>query len=232
MKRVFIALVASFIVFMSCTKNEDNIDFNPNNLLLGHWKFETSKYGETVFKRTSSLPSEEYGVSFLEEGKYIERTSGFCATPPLSYWSIEGTYEVESEIIKVLKEHYPNSFIWKIELLTNEKLVVSYAQSDQEKDYEDLMDLFTEIYNLANSVDCTDANNWLITQYGSKACGGPQGYIAYPNSIDVNLFLEKVSNYTQKEHEYNIKWSIVSTCDVVAQPNGVDCENGKPVLTY
>lgn len=231
MKKIVAILVIAFTI-VSCNDNNENVEFNPNNLLLGHWKFEKNNFGEIIFVRTSSLPSEEYGVSFLENGKYIERTSGFCATPPLSYWNVEGTYNVESDIIKVLKEEYPNSFSWKIELLTNQKLVISYTQSDQSKDYEKLMNLYVELNNLANSKDCVDANDWSITPYGSKACGGPQGYLAYPNSIDVNSFLDKVNQYNQEENDYNIKWGIVSTCDVIAQPKDVQCQNGKPVLIY
>ncbi|TCP27913.1 hypothetical protein EV195_10172 [Tenacibaculum skagerrakense] len=232
MKKIVTTLLFVLVVLTSCTVNDDTVAFNPKNLLVGHWTYVNSDNGEIVFKRSSALPENEYGVSFLDNKKFIERTSGFCGTPPLVFWNVVGTYQLENELIKVTKEEYPTNFKWKIKSLTNLELVVSYELTDQQKDHEELMNLFNEIYTLATSINCEDADDWLITAYGTKACGGPQGYLAYPNSIDVNLFLEKVSNYTQKEHEYNIKWSIVSTCDVPIQPIGVKCENNIPVLIY
>jgi hypothetical protein len=231
MKKIITILVC-MCTLISCTVNDENVAFNSNNLLIGNWTYASSDNGEFVFKRSTLLPEKEYGVSFLEGRKFIERTSGFCGTPPLVFWNEEGSYIVDKEVIKISKQGFPGNFNWRIVSLTNTELVVKYEQSDQEKDHEELMNLFDEIYTLATSVNCENADDWLITPYGSKACGGPQGYMAYPNTIDVNLFLEKVSNYSQKEHEYNIKWSIVSTCDVVAQPNEVKCENNVPVLMY
>ena len=94
------------------------------------------------------------------------------------------------------------------------------------------MDLYYEIYSIANSIPCNDALNWSFTPYGSKACGGPQGYIEYSNQIDVPAFLTLVETYTQAEHDYNIEWGIISTCDIIPQPTSVSCENGNAVLNY
>ncbi len=231
MKRA-LTILSIVLTITSCTINNENENFNPNDLLLGNWTHEYSDNGEVVFKRTNSLPNENYGVSFLKEGKFVERTSGWCGTPPLVFWNIEGTYELDGTLIKIKTEGYPENYNWRIVSLTNQKLVITYEQTDQEKDHEDLVNLFNELYAMATSKKCNNANDWLITAYGSKACGGPQGFMPYPNSIDVNLFIDKVSQYTQKEHQYNIKWGIISTCDLPAQPSGVKCENDLPVLIY
>jgi len=104
--------------------------------------------------------------------------------------------------------------------------------TEQEQDYQELMNLLDDINELAISVSCTDASDWTYTAYGAKACGGPQGFIPYSNQIDVNAFLQKVEEYTDLEKAYNTKWSIVSTCDLPQQPTGVKCENEQPVLSY
>ena len=95
-----------------------------------------------------------------------------------------------------------------------------------------LQALFEEIQTLANSVACTDATEWTFVSYGAKACGGPQGYIAYSNQIDVAYFLSLIEEYTTAEREYNIRWGIVSTCDLPAIPTEVSCQNGEAVLIY
>jgi hypothetical protein len=231
MKRI-LAILTVVLTISSCSVTDEDISFDPKDLLSGNWTFEYSNNGETVFKRTNTLPNEKYGVSFFRDGKFIERTSGWCGTPPLVFSDVQGTYQLEKTLIKVNIEGFPGNYHWRIISLTNKELVITYDRVDQETDLQELMDLFNEIYVMATSESCQDANDWSFTAYGSKACGGPQGYLAYPNSINVNLFLEKVAAYTQKEKEYNIKWDVISTCDLPAQPTGVKCENDLPVLTY
>ena len=94
------------------------------------------------------------------------------------------------------------------------------------------MVLFNEISTIAYSVSCTDSSNWNFTAYGAKACGGPQGYIAYSNEIDVTAFLEKIAIYTQAEKEYNFNYGVVSDCSVPIEPKSVTCSNGYPILNY
>ncbi|MFT5890095.1 MAG: hypothetical protein ACI9Y7_000183 [Dokdonia sp.] len=102
---------------------------------------------------------------------------------------------------------------------------------NQADDLVMLEELFAEIVIIANE-SCTDAEGWEFVAYGSKACGGPQGYIAYPTTIDVEDFLILVENYTTEEAIYNSNYDIVSTCDVTLPPVDVVCENEVAVLIY
>lgn len=104
--------------------------------------------------------------------------------------------------------------------------------TSQEKDLSNLVGLFTEIEELALSVSCLDANSWNFTAYGAKACGGPQGYIAYSSEINTSLFLQKIEEYTLAEKAYNLKWGIISTCDIQNAPSSIECNNNLPVLRY
>lgn len=219
------------IVFFSCENNTKEIIYS-DNLLVGNWSNATYEEGKIIFERVTSIPDDTYGVSFNLEGVFTEITSGWCATPPLVFAEVTGNYEMESNLIHITVNSYPTSFSWQIISLTATELIVTYQLTNQEDDYLELMELYNEIVELATSKTCENANDWSFTAYGSKACGGSQGYIAYPNSIDVSAFLQKVVDYTQKEDDYNRKWSIVSTCDLPAQPTGVICQNGDPILTY
>lgn len=102
---------------------------------------------------------------------------------------------------------------------------------DKAKTYEleEIQELYNEIVALSESVRCTNSAEWKITPMGSKACGGPTQYIAYHQSVEAT-FLDLVTQYTKLQAEYNKKHNIVSDCLLVAEPRGVVCESGKPVL--
>lgn len=102
----------------------------------------------------------------------------------------------------------------------------------QENEAAALNELFFEIQNLASSKDCTDSSEWTFTSYGEKGCGGPVGYIAYSTEIDTVLFLEKIEEHRIAQQNFNKKWGIISDCSLPMEPEGVRCEDGRPVLEY
>jgi hypothetical protein len=102
----------------------------------------------------------------------------------------------------------------------------------QEQQAQNLDQMFSEIEILATSENCDDSAEWTFTSYGSKACGGPLGFIAYPINIGTELFLKKIEEYTTAQQEFNQKWGIVSDCYVPSQPSEIICKNGSPVFEY
>lgn len=223
-------IVVLILLCSACESNQITID--SDNLLLGNWVSPIYEGESTTFTRGSSLPEEGYGIAFKQTGEFTERSSGFCGTPPLSFFNVDGIFTLDNDLISISRENYPSSFGWKILELTNEKLVVKREYTDQEKDHQVLMELYSEISNLAYSKSCTDANDWSFVAFGAKACGGPQGYLPYNKNIDVASFLEKVEIYTEAEKEYNIKWGVVSNCSLVNPPKRIDCQYQYPVLIY
>lgn len=79
--------------------------------------------------------------------------------------------------------------------------------------------------------ECTNTADWTFSPIGSKACGGPISYIAYPKKIESTL-LPKIELYKNVMSEYNKKYNITSDCMMAAEPTSVKCENGKAVLVY
>lgn len=106
--------------------------------------------------------------------------------------------------------------------------------STKEEEMQNLTNMYNEIIDasMANSTPCTNASEWSFTAIGSKACGGPTGFIPYSLKINTAGFLKKVEDYTNKQAAYNEKWKIMSTCEAAQQPSGVDCAAGKPILVY
>ncbi len=104
------------------------------------------------------------------------------------------------------------------------------VSKDQEIDT--LQEQFAEIMAIAEGISCENSEDWTFTSYGSKACGGPQGFIAYALTIDTVAFLERIEAHRIAERQFNIKWGIVSDCAITTSPISVACENGKPILIY
>lgn len=227
-KNIFILF---FLVSLSsCDNNEILID--QDNLLIGNWVLPNYNGEETTFTRGNSLPNEASGVSFITDGEFIERTSGWCGTPPLTFFNVEGTFLLENTLITISTNSYPTNYAWRIVSLTKDELVVKRELTEQEIEHRALMDLYNELYELAYSKTCTNVSDWTFTAFGAKACGGPQGYIPYSTKINVVSFLQKVEAYSLAEKAFNVKWGIISSCDIPVLPISVDCKNGYPVLKY
>jgi hypothetical protein len=101
-----------------------------------------------------------------------------------------------------------------------------------EEDVAFLNKLYLEIQTIANSVPCSNPEEWKFIPLGNKACGGPNEYIAYNIKIDEAAFLAKTDYYTRQQTIFNEKWGIISDCSLPPSPKGVICENNKPQFFY
>lgn len=220
------------IAFLVSCSDSSELEIDTNNLLIGNWTQPTYTNETITFERSNTIQNDNYGVSFKQAGLFVERSSGWCGTPPLVFANYEGTWQLHGTLISVMNQNFPGDFNWRIISLTENQLTVKRELSEQEKEHQILMDLFNEIESIANSIDCSNSNDWTYTAYGSKACGGPQGYIAYSTQINEVDFLKKVKKYTKSEDEFNIKWGIISTCDFPQPPVKIVCENGRSILKY
>lgn len=230
MKLRIILFVCIATAFFSCESNEIEID--TNNLLYGSWVSPVYDTETTTFKRGANLPKEAYGVSFSKDGVFKEKTSGWCGTPPLTFFEIEGNFQLENTLISISTQSYPTNYAWRIISLTKEELVIKRELTQQEIEHSALIDMYVEIENLTYSESCANALDWTFAPYGSKACGGSKGYIPYSKNIDTVSFLQKIEKYTEAEKEYNIRWGIISDCSLAASPKSVECQNGYPILIY
>lgn len=237
MKIKFFFLLASILLTTSCYTN-DEPTINPDNLLIGNWVQPKYEDNNLTFLRASTLLKDSYGFAFKENQQCVERTSGWCGTPPIIFTDMIGFWKIKKDILEISigvknDNNTPNpTYSYKIISLSNKKLVLKIHISQQQKEHQKLMKMYDEIVRLSQSITCTNANDWKYTAYGAKACGGSQGFIAYSKQINTTDFLNKVAIYTQAEKDYNIKWGIVSTCDIPQEPTSIECKNGFPVLKY
>lgn len=106
-------------------------------------------------------------------------------------------------------------------------------ESSQKYDQAQLDKLKAEIEAVISKEKCTGAttNEWKTAAMGTKACGGPKYYIAYPVKFEAQI-LPKIEDYNKKEDEFNKKYAITSDCMLVTPPTSIKCVNGKAELTY
>ncbi len=83
-----------------------------------------------------------------------------------------------------------------------------------------------EILNYIGSFSCENASGCNSIAFGSKPCGGPREYLAYPNSANQNTLETMVNDYNEMDNLYNIQTNAVSDCMVVSPPNTIECVNG------
>ena len=117
--------VILLIMFAGCEKNSL---FTENNDLLGVWINRQNGDGYITFERTNSLKANEYGLSFGQDGNFLERKiDGWCATPPVSYSNYEGTWSFADSTINISVAFWGGTmdYKWKLIKIDNEHLKIS-----------------------------------------------------------------------------------------------------------
>lgn len=94
-----------------------------------------------------------------------------------------------------------------------------------------LEQLETDIEKEISKEICKSSADWAISPLGSKPCGGPEKYIAYPKNKAV-LLLPKIEAYTHKMQEYNTKFQISSDCVMPEEPKAIVCKEGVAEFIY
>lgn len=103
------------------------------------------------------------------------------------------------------------------------------AEDNQEITAKDLEKQLAEIHSVINADSCSETSECSFLAYGSKACGGPQGYLLFSNQVNVEALSKMVEEYNKAEDAYNKKFGVISDCMFVTPPTQLACENGKCV---
>lgn len=101
----------------------------------------------------------------------------------------------------------------------------------QEDEAKQIANQKTAIDYAVSGYTCNDESEWTFMAIGSKACGGPEAYIAYPKSIAQTL-VPQIEAYTKARKDFDAKWGMASDCAYAVPPSKVACKDGKPELVY
>lgn len=101
--------------------------------------------------------------------------------------------------------------------------------ADQEITREQLDRQLAEIQTLINEGTCSNSSQCKFIPYGSKACGGPQGYLIFSSGVDEEKLKSLVEKYNKAEATYNKENNIMSDCSIPPEPQELACEDGQCV---
>lgn len=107
----------------------------------------------------------------------------------------------------------------------------SKGDAERKKDEENMQKLKVEIADEIAKINCSNSDDWRISPFGSKPCGGPAAFIAYPVKAEEEL-LPKITEFNRQSSAFNLKYGLISDCAVTPAPTGVRCESGTAVLLY
>ncbi len=120
-------LVLLIVTSIGCDTADDSIQINDSDKLVGHWINPVYTDSELKLQRGKSLKNDAYGLSFLRESNCIERSSGWCGTPPLIFADFQGSYKRKDALIIITMDNGMNGLEdihWKIKILDDQYLVI------------------------------------------------------------------------------------------------------------
>lgn len=120
---LFLLLVTT----IACEDNNETIPINESNKLLGHWINPVYTGSELQLSRASSLKTDQYGLSFIEKTQCVERSSGWCGTPPLSFMDFKGTWTRTDSVLIITIDNGlsgTQNIKWVIKTLDNKTLIM------------------------------------------------------------------------------------------------------------
>jgi hypothetical protein len=103
----------------------------------------------------------------------------------------------------------------------------AFAQTTpQARDAAEIAKLNKQVQTLAKKdLSCTFPSDCQVISVGSRACGGPNGYvITSVNNKDLTKVETLAQTVTKKEAAYNAKYQVFSICSMESAPNP-DCIN-------
>lgn len=87
-----------------------------------------------------------------------------------------------------------------------------------------------EINNFIATATCSNEGECRYIAFGSKACGGPQGYLLYPEGVDEEKLKKMIADYSKNEDTYNKLNEIISDCSLPNPPAKIGCEDGNCIV--
>ena len=120
-------LLLLIVTSLGCEKDNETITINESDKLIGHWVNPIYNDYELKLTRANSLKNDAYGISFLTVSTCIERSSGWCGTPPLTFFDYQGTWTRNDSILIITIASGINgleAIQWEIKTLNDNYLII------------------------------------------------------------------------------------------------------------
>ena len=91
---------------------------------------------------------------------------------------------------------------------------------------DDAASLLVQIRNTIGSASCSESVQCKTVGVGARACGGPEGYLAYSTSVTASAPLEALAaRHAERRRSAASASGMVSACNVLPDPGAV-CDQG------
>ncbi|MBA6153815.1 hypothetical protein [Gelidibacter maritimus] len=128
MKPLLKAFLFLFIIVnIGCDNDNESLKIDESNMLIGYWINPVYTDPVTTFERANRFKDAAYGVAFLTENISVERSSGWCGTPPLVFADFQGKWKKNDSIITISNDNGMAGLMdnhWKIRTLNETHLVI------------------------------------------------------------------------------------------------------------
>jgi hypothetical protein len=106
--KVTITLLITTIILISCkSPSEPNGYQLEGDMPYGTWVYSENSDSISIYYPANQFEEDIPGFAIEEENVFIERTSGWCGTPPLTFFNIEGQWEVfDVHTLKITGAHW------------------------------------------------------------------------------------------------------------------------------
>lgn len=113
LKSILLA-IAIIIGLIACNEKEPEVYSGEG--IIGSWVTpELVNDSIWIFQRSTSLNEDEIGYQFLENDTLIHRWSGWCGTPPLTFFDQKHHYTIEDSMIHIYTSYdHQLGESWKI----------------------------------------------------------------------------------------------------------------------
>lgn len=131
MKNLIITGTLAFIL-IGCSK--DNINIDPDNLLIGVWNYSDFNNTENIYIRSNEFV-ENHCYRFNSDGTLTERkNSGWCGTPPITYADYPGTWNILNDtLIQIDVGYWGGTTKYKLDIqfVDSKELRLLYVPEDK-----------------------------------------------------------------------------------------------------
>jgi hypothetical protein len=109
--KISITLIFTAILLISCENiSEPNDGTFDGDIPYGMWVYSENDDSISIYYASNQFEKDKSGFAIEEENIFIERTSGWCATPPLSFYNVEGQWDVfDDHTLKITGAHWMGS---------------------------------------------------------------------------------------------------------------------------
>lgn len=126
-------IIIGTLLFISIGCSKDNIQVDPDNLLIGVWKYSDFNNNDNIYIRSNEF-IENHCYEFNSDGTMTERkNSGWCGTPPITYADYPGTWNIINDtLIQISVGYWGGTTKYKLDIQSVDSniLKVSYVSED------------------------------------------------------------------------------------------------------